>query len=114
MGLKKGGPIPIYNKYGTKIDFRKDKDGNTIVSKLNEDLLREIAKNGNGSYIRANNSTSGLATLFKEINAMEKKEIGTMIFTEYKNRFQVFIAIALILLLLDLIILKKRNNYFNI
>ena len=114
MGLKKGGPIPMYNKYGTKTDFRKDTDGNTIVSKLNEDLLREIAKNGNGSYIRANNSTSGLATLFKEINAMEKKEIGTMIFTEYKNRFQFFIAIAFILLLLDLLILKKRNNYFNI
>ena len=114
MGLKKGGPIPIYNKYGAKTDFRKDKDGNTIVSKLNESLLREIAKNGNGSYIRANNSTSGLATLFKEINAMEKKEIGTMIFTEYKNRFQFFIGIAFILLLLDLLILKKRNNYFNI
>ena len=43
MGLSKGGPIPIYNKYGNRTDYRKDRDGNTIVSKLNEQLLQQIA-----------------------------------------------------------------------
>ena len=56
MGLDKGSPIPIYNKYGNNIGFRIDNEGNTIVSKLNEDLLKEIASVGGGSYIRANNS----------------------------------------------------------
>ncbi len=110
MGLKKGSPIPIYNQYGNQTGFRKDKEGNTIVSKLNEQLLREIAENGQGTYVRANNSEAGLSVLFNEINKMEKKEIGTMIFTEYKDRFQFFISIAFFLLLLDLLLLNKKTS----
>ena len=110
MGLEKGSPIPIYNKYGNNIGFRKDNEGNTIVSKLNEDLLKEIASSGGGSYIRANNSKAGLDALFTEINKMEKKEIGTMIFTNFKDRFQIFIAIAFILLIFNLFLNNKKFN----
>ena len=113
MGLSKGGPIPIYNKYGNQTGYRKDKEGNTVVSKLNENLLQEIARAGAGIYVRANNSKAGLATLFAEINKMEKKEIGTMVFTEYKDRFQLFIGFALLLLLADLILLNKKNKWSN-
>ena len=52
-----------------------------------------------------------LLVLFDEINKMEKKEIGTMIFTNYKDRFQIFIGISLILLILNLIILQRKNNW---
>ena len=113
MGLSKGGPIPIYNKYGNNTGYRKDRDGNTIVSRLNEDLLRQIASAGKGTYVRANNSKAGLSTLFEEINKMEKKEIGTMVFTEYKDRFQLFIGLVLFLLFLDLTLLNKRNKWSN-
>tara|TARA_B110000003_G_C16602552_1_gene516232 strand:+ start:422 stop:1456 length:1035 start_codon:yes stop_codon:yes gene_type:complete len=116
MGLSKGGPIPIYDKYGNKTGFRKDKEGNTVVSKLNEELLMAIANAGNGSYVRANNSKSGLSKLFNEINKMEKKEIGTMVITEHKDQFQFFIGLAIILLILDLIILRRKNrliDHFN-
>ena len=113
MGLSKGGPIPIYNKYGNQIGYRKDKEGNVVVSKLNENILQEIANSGKGIYVRANNSKAGLATLFAEINKMEKKEIGTMIFTEYKDRFQLFIGFALLLLLTDLILLNRKNKWSN-
>ena len=109
MGLSKGGPIPIYNKSGIQIGNRKDNDGNTIVSKLNEELLQKIAIEGKGSYVRANNSKVGLSTLFSEINKMEKKEIGTMVFTEFKDRFQIFLALTLFLLFIDLILSKKKN-----
>ena len=113
MGLSKGGPIPIYNKYGNRTGYRKDRDGKTVVSKLNEDLLQEISSAGGGTYIRANNSKAGLSTLFSEINKMEKKEIGTMVFTEYKDRFQLFIGAALFLLILDLILLVRKNKWSN-
>ena len=113
MGLSKGGPIPIYNKYGNNTGYRKDRDGNTIVSRLNEDLLQQIASTGKGTYVRANNSKAGLSTLFNEINKMEKKEIGTMVFTEYKDRFQLFIGLVLVLLFLDLTLLNKRNKWGN-
>ncbi len=111
MGLTKGGPIPIYNKYGSTSEFRKDREGNIIITKLNETILKEIAQAGMGTYIRANNSKSGLSVLFDEINKMEKKEIGTMIFTNYKDRFQIFIGISLVLLILNLIILQRKNNW---
>jgi Ca-activated chloride channel family protein len=116
MGLSKGGPIPIYNKYGIKTGYRKDNQGKTIVSQLNENLLKEIANTGQGTYVRANNSKSGLAKLFYEINKMEKKEIGTMIFTNYKDRFQIFIGLVLFLLFIDLILLPRKNkiNFFNL
>ena len=113
MGLSKGGPIPIYNKYGNPTGYRKDREGNTVVSKLNENLLQEIASAGSGIYVRANNSKAGLSTLFAEINKMEKKEIGTMVFTQYKDRFQLFIGFALLLLLADLILLNRKNKWSN-
>ena len=113
MGLSKGGPIPIYNKYGNRTEYRKDKEGNTVVGKLNENLLVQIANAGEGAYVRANNSKAGLSTLLAEINKMEKKEIGTMVFTEYKDRFQLFIGLALLLLILDLILLERKNNWSN-
>ena len=110
MGLTKGGPIPIYNKYGNTSEFRKDREGNVIITKLNESMLEEIALAGEGTYIRANNSKSGLSSLFEEINKMEKKEIGTMIFTNYKDRFQIFIGISLVLVILNLFFLERKNN----
>ena len=113
MGLSKGGPIPIYNKYGNQTGYRKDKEGNTVVSKLNENLLMQIANTGKGTYVRANNSKAGLSSLFAEINKMEKKEIGTMIFTEYKDRFQLFIGLALLLLITDLLLLGRKNKWSN-
>ena len=113
MGLSKGGPIPIYNKYGSQTGYRKDREGNTVVSKLNENLLMQISNAGKGTYVRANNSKAGLSTLFVEINKMEKKEIGTMIFTEYKDRFQLFIGLALLLLITDLILLGRKNTWSN-
>jgi Ca-activated chloride channel family protein len=113
MGLSRGGPIPIYNKYGNQIGYRKDREGNTVVSKLNENLLQEIASAGSGIYVRANNSKAGLSTLFAEINKMEKKEIGTMVFTDYKDRFQLFIGLALLLLIIDLMLLGRKNKWSN-
>jgi Ca-activated chloride channel family protein len=111
MGLTKGGPIPIYNKYGSTSEFRKDREGNTIITKLNEPMLQEIAQVGMGTYIRANNSKSGLSMLFDEINKMEKKEIGTMIFTDYKDRFQIFIGMSLFLLILNIFLLQRKTSW---
>ena len=111
MGLTKGGPIPIYNKYRSTSEFRKDREGNTIITKLNEPMLQEIAKVGMGTYVRANNSKSGLSILFDEINKMEKKEIGTMIFTDYKDRFQIFIGMSLFLLILNIFLLQRKTSW---
>lgn len=112
MGLPKGGPIPVYNQYGQK-DYRKDKDGNVIVTKLNEEMLQEISAAGNGVYIRANNTEIGLNRLFDEINKMQKTELESRIYSDYNDQFMYFIAAALFLILLEYLILERKNNLFR-
>lgn len=109
MGSEKGGPIPVY-KNGAQIDFRKDNAGNTVVTKLNESMLKEIAAAGNGSYVRASNANAGLGIIMNEIDKMEKKEFGSKSFKDYEDRFQLFLIIALVLLLIESFISNRRSN----
>ncbi|HIA37298.1 MAG TPA: VWA domain-containing protein [Flavobacteriales bacterium] len=112
MGLSKGGPIPIYRR-GIQTGYRKDKAGNTVISKLNETMLQQIAVAGGGSYIRANNIQTGLVALFSELNKMEKVNIGSKVFTDYEDRFQYFLGLAIILLFLEFFVGEKKNKYLR-
>ncbi len=111
MGMPDGAPIPIYNSYGNRTGFKKDRDGKTVVTKLNEDMLRQIAAAGNGAYARANNGSSGLRKIFDEISRIEKKEIETKQFTDYEHRFQIFLLVAFVLLLIEFLINNKKSRW---
>jgi len=111
MGLAEGTPIPVYNQYGKRTGFKKDADNNTIVTKLNEAMLQQIAAAGEGSYIRASNSTTGLQTVFNQINQMEKSEIDSKIFTDYEDQFQWFIGLALLLLVIEMLLSTSRKKW---
>lgn len=113
MGLPEGSPIPLYNQYGNQTGFKKDRQGQTIVTKLNEDMLRQIAAAGNGSYARANNASTGLRKIFDDISQIEKKEIETKQFTDYEDRFQYYLAAAIVLLILELLISYRRASWAN-
>jgi len=106
IGDKNGGPIPRTRDRG----FKKDREGNIIVSTPHFSFLDTLAINGNGRNININNSEIGLKTLLKEVNNIEKKEISDMKFTNYSDRFQWFLFISLFLFLLDLSILNIKNN----
>ncbi|MBT3207880.1 MAG: VWA domain-containing protein [Bacteroidetes bacterium] len=110
MGLPKGAPIPIKGRYG---QFRKNKLGEVVISKLNEPMLQEIALAGKGVYVRASNTQSALKILFDEIEKMEKQEISSSIYSEYEERFQYFIGIAIFFLLLDFVLLDRKNKLFR-
>lgn len=118
MGLSKGAPIPEYNKYGQK-DYRTDKQGNVVISKLDETMLKKLAASGGGEYIRANNTKTGLNALFEKLNKMDKVEMEAKVYSEYEEQFQYFIGFALLLLFIEFFILYKRNkrlssiNIFN-
>lgn len=111
MGLPQGGPIPDFSN-GMKT-YRKDREGNTIVTKLDEPMLQKIAEAGKGAYIRANNAQVGLNNLFNEVNKMEKAELETQIYADYADQFQYFIGFGLFLILLDFMILERKNKYFK-
>ncbi len=111
MGLPSGSPIPVLRNGQT--DYLKDRDGNVVVTKLNEQMLEQIAAAGQGIYVRANNAQVGLNALFDEINKMEKQEMETRSYSEYDDQFQWFFAVGLFLLLLDFVILERKNKYLK-
>ncbi len=111
MGLPQGAPIPVYRN-GQK-DYKKDEQGNTIITKLNEPMLEKISAAGMGIYVRANNAQVGLNALFNEISKMEKTEMETSVYSEYEDQFQYLFAIGLALLLIEFLILERKNRYFK-
>lgn len=108
IGSTEGVPIPVMNN--GKKDYLKDIDGNTVVTKLDEDILKKIALSTNGNYVRASNSNIGLDEIFNGIKKMKKQDLESAMYTEYNDQFQIFTAIALILLLADFIIMERKNR----
>jgi len=110
MGLPEGAPIPIVGGFG---GYKKDKEGNTVITKLDETLLQKIAATGKGAYVRANNSNAGLQTIYDEINKIEKKEYESRSFSDYEDKFQFFAALALLFLIIEFIIKFRKNNILS-
>jgi Ca-activated chloride channel family protein len=109
MGSPGGGPIPIYHN-GVRSGFMQDEEGNTVVSKLDPDLLQSLADAGKGKFVRATNNDDGLEIIMKEINSMEKKEFGAKMFTDYEDQYQYFIGAALLLLLVEFLMSEKKSK----
>ena len=117
MGLPDGAPIPEYNQYGHQIGYRKDRNGNTIITRLDEQMLQKIAAAGNGIYVRASNSNVGLEKIYEDINKLDKSEIDAKVFTDYEDQFQWFVAAAIILLLIEVFFSSGKKGWerkFNI
>jgi Ca-activated chloride channel family protein len=110
IGSEQGVPVPVMTN-GRK-DFLKDIDGNTVVTKLDEEILKKVALSTNGNYVRANNSNIGLDEIFGEIKKMKKQELESTVYTEYNDQFQIFAAIAAFLLILEFIIMDRKNRKF--
>lgn len=108
LGSPAGVPIPLSNK-GSK-EFLKDHEGNTVISKLDESVLKEIAFAAKGKYVRASNSSLGLNTIFEEISKMKQQEIEGSVFSEYNDQFQIIAAIMLFLLVLEFVIMERKNR----
>ena len=103
VGMPDGAPIPVE---GTN-DFRRDRDGNVVVTRLNEQMCQEIAQAGDGIYVRVDNSNAAQKAIAQEINKMAKADVETQVYTEFNEQFQ---AVAWIILLL---FLERKNPLFR-
>jgi len=118
VGDINGGPIPI-RRNGIVLNYKKDSQGETVITRLNEDTLKEISKVGNGEYINGENTTEVVEKIGEILNKMDKKEFESKQFAEYKDQFQWFLGIALLFLFIDIFLLErktawlKRLNLFN-
>lgn len=114
IGTRKGEPIPVMDQSGNVKEYKKDRNGEIVMTRLDEDILQKVALITNGKYYHATAGEFELDKIYDEISKMEKKELSNRLFTQYEDRFQYFLGIALILLCVEFIIgdrKKKWNNY---
>lgn len=108
IGSPTGSPISL--NIGGRVDYLKDQDGNTVISKLDENGLQEIAALTGGRYVRANNTSLGLNEIYNDIGRMKTSEINTVMYTEYNEQFLVPAVIVFILLIADVLIMDRKNH----
>jgi len=111
LGTRKGGPIPINNN-GT-IRYKKDKEGNMVITQLHDDVLKSIAKTGQGVYIDGNKTKEAVKFVEELLINADKKEFETKEFSDYKDQFQWFIGLGLFLIILDIFLLEKKTKWIQ-
>lgn len=112
MGLAQGTPIPEY-RGSQRVGYKRDQNGNTVTTQLDEATLTAIAQSGKGIYVRANNN-SGVEDIVKLIEGLEKERYGEAMFSEYESRYQYPLAGALLCLVAELLIFERRNKRINL
>lgn len=109
IGSPEGSPIPSEKRN----DYRRDREGNIIITRLNEQMCQEIAKNGKGIYVRVDNTNNAQRAINKEINKLAKADVETQVYTDFNEQFQYVAWIILILLLVEMLILECKNPLFR-
>jgi Ca-activated chloride channel family protein len=110
IGSAQGVPIPIYSKSGNQTGFKKDRQGNVVTTKLDVLTLQKIAYQTGGKYYMASGGEAELDEIYAEIAEMEQKELVSKRFSQYEDRFQIFLALGLLLILLEIIIPEKKRE----
>ena len=110
VGTAKGGPIPL-KENGRVVSFKRDQNDEVVITKLNEESLKTIAKATNGGYINGNNTKEVLEFVKNALDNIEKKEFETQQFTEYNSQFQWFLGIAFGLLFIDVLLLERKTRW---
>ena len=109
IGSPDGSPIPLEGSN----DYRKDNQGNVIVTRLNEQMCREVAQAGNGVYIRVDNSSSAQSLLQKEIDKLTKSDLESTVYSNYNEQFPALAWIIIVLLIIEVVVLDKKNPLFK-
>lgn len=109
VGTAQGSPIPM----GGSNSFHKDRAGNVVVSKLNEQMCNEIAQAGGGLYVRADNAGAAIRALSKELDSMSKTELETQVYTDYNEQFPPLAWLALVLILIEICLMDRKNAAFK-
>lgn len=113
MGSPAGVPIPMYDANGRQVDFKRDRSGNVVLTKLDEETLEKIATLGNGKYFRGTSTQDELDAIYKDVNALQKSQFGTKQFTDFEDQFQYFIGTALLLLLVEVSLSDNKTPWLE-
>jgi Ca-activated chloride channel homolog len=114
IGKQEGEPIPLRDKKGKKIGYKKDKQGNVVITRLNEEVLNKIASITGGQYYHVVSGDWGLYKIYEKIRAMDKKELKSKMTTVYEEKFQYILIFAILLLLLEFFMSDRKKKRKNI
>jgi Ca-activated chloride channel family protein len=112
LGSQAGVPIPVYNNRNQLVGFKKDGNGNSVLTKLDEEVLKRIAIDGNGKYFRGTNYEDHLDKIYTELSELEQTEFGVKKVTDYEDRFYYLLIPAIILLILEFFISEKKSPLY--
>lgn len=104
VGSPEGKPIPMNG------ELLKDKDGEIVVTRLDESVLQDVAKAGNGLYVRAGNSEFGLNPIIDDIKRMDDEKYNSIVFEEYDEQFMYFLGIALFFLVVEMLVGDRKSK----
>ena len=106
IGKPEGSPIP---KAGTN-EYMKDRSGQVVVSKLNEEMCQQIAAAGHGVYVRCDNTNTAMRALQNELNELATAELETTVYADYNEQYQSFVLVALLFLVIEFFIMMRKNH----
>ena len=112
IGKPQGAPIPLTNNMGQRV-FLKDRQGHTVITRLDEKTLNDIAVAGGGIYVRASNTSLGLSRIYDKIKGMDQQEMEAKVYSEYNEIFQYPLGLALLLLVIEWMVLEKKNRFLK-
>ena len=112
VGDTVGGPIPL-KRNGIIQSYKKDQNGETVITRLNEETLKDIAAEANGEYIYGKNTADVLEKVQDLLNNMDKKEFEAKQVADFKDQFQWFLAAGLLLLFLDIFLLDRKTGWLK-
>jgi Ca-activated chloride channel family protein len=111
LGSPSGVPIPIYNAAGVQVGYKKDRRGNVVLTKLDENTLQEIASVGKGRYYRGTNTEDELDQIYADLGKLEAAEFGATRITEYEDRFYYFLIPGFVLLLIEFFVSSRKSKF---
>lgn len=109
MGLSKGAPIPVY-KNGKQTGLKKDREGNTVLTKLNEPMLIELAQNSDGIYVPGKSLSIDLKPLVNRVDEIEKSEFETTKYEEYEDQFFGFLTFGWVFFIFYLLLTDRKSS----
>lgn len=112
MGSTAGAPIPIY-KNGQVSGYLNDENGNGVVTKMNPEMLSEVAQAGGGSFVQATNSDAGLGFILSNIDKIKKSANKSQIYSDFESRYQFFMGLAILFLMLDLFLATRKSAWIE-
>lgn len=112
IGSEKGVPIPLIEN-GVVKGYRKDNEGQTVITKLNADILKTIAGKANGVYVQASQADIGLGAVLDKIGELDKAQLENKMYTDYEDQFQWFLGLALLFLIIEFLISERVSEWFK-